>query len=183
MQWKNTEQRYGSVAMFLHWGIALGILALIGLGLYMTSLPDGNDKWDFYSLHKSIGMLVFLFIVMRILWRIRSIVPPLPAGLKTVETLLARLTHGLIYLAMVLIPISGYVDSSAGGYKLKFFGLFDVPKIIEKDKALEQLSLAVHEWTAYLLITLILLHAGAAFKHHFVYKDDTLRRMLPILRK
>lgn len=179
MQWHNSEQRYGVLAMALHWSIAVGIIGLLGLGLYMTSLPDGDAKWGLYSLHKSIGTLVFLLIALRVLWRVRSVLPPLPAGLRPIESVLAHLTHGLLYLGMVLLPVSGYVDSSAGDYKLKFFDLFDIPKLIPKDKAIEEISVTLHEWTAYLVIALLVLHVGAALQHHFLRGDDTLRRMLP----
>lgn len=176
---KNTQQRYGWVAMILHWTIGVIMIGLIGLGLYMTSLPDGDDKWSLYSLHKSFGMLVFLLIISRVLWRRKNIIPPLPDNLKPIEEKLAHLTHGLLYAAMFLLPITGYIDSSAGGYKLKFFGLFDVPKVIPETQWLEDLTVIMHQGIAYMLIVLLIMHVGAAMKHHFVLKDNVLLRMLP----
>jgi len=179
MNIKNSSDRYGALSMLLHWVMATMVIGLLALGLYMTSLPDGAPKWEWYGLHKSIGMLVFVLAIARFWWIHSHTRPGLPENLQPWEKMAARMTHGLFYLAMLMLPVSGYVDSSAGGYHLAFFDLFDIPKVIGKDKDLEELALLIHSSLAYGLIGLLVLHLGAVAKHHLILKDDILRRMLP----
>ena len=176
---KNTIERYGALSMLLHWTMAAMIIGLLSLGLYMTSLPDGDSKWEWYGLHKSIGMLVFVLAVLRLLWIKAHARPALPQNLRPLERVAAHTTHGLLYLAMFLLPFSGYLDSSAGGYHLAFFDLFDLPKVLPKNKDIEELMVLIHSSLAYGLIAVLLLHLVAVAKHHLILKDDTLRRMLP----
>ncbi|MCP4409878.1 MAG: cytochrome b [Gammaproteobacteria bacterium] len=184
MQLKNTQGRFGIVAMSLHWLMFVLIAGMLALGLYMTSLPDGEPKWEWYSIHKSFGLLIFVLLLIRILWRMYDMVPPLPDGLKAIERFLAHLTHYGVYLALIILPFSGYVDSSAGDYHLAFFDFFDIPKLIPKNKALEDISVIAHQAVAYSLIALLVMHIAGALKHHLVLEDDVLRRMLPFkLRK
>lgn len=179
MKAKNTLDRYGMLSMLLHWSMAILIFGLLGLGLYMTSLPDGDPKWSWYGLHKSFGMLVFVLAVLRVTWVASHAKPGMPDTLQPWEKAAAHATHGLLYLAMFLLPISGYVDSSAGGYHLALFDWFDIPKIIPKNDAIEAVAVWVHAGLAYGLIALLALHLGAVAKHHLILKDNVLRRMLP----
>lgn len=176
---KNTTERYGIVAMTIHWSMAGLILFMLVLGLYMTSLPDGDEKWGWYSLHKSFGVVVAILLLGRIVWRHINQAPLLPAGLNEVEKILAKLVHLALYALPILLIVSGYVDSSAGGYKFTFFDWFEIPKLLDKDESLEKLSLTIHQWSAYLLIFSLFLHFGAVLKHHLILKDDVLKRMLP----
>lgn len=175
----NTAERYGQVAILLHWLSAALVIALLGMGLYMTALPDGDAKWDWYDLHKSIGTTVLVVALFRIGWRARGIVPPAPTGLTAAEHLLAKGMHLLLYVLMLILPISGYLDSSAGGYHLGWFGFFEIPMLIPKNETLFEIALAVHRWGAYLLIGALALHLAGILKHQLVLKDGLLRRMLP----
>jgi cytochrome b561 len=176
---KNNTLRYGALSMLLHWTIALLIIALLGLGLYMTSLANGDPKWAWYGLHKSIGLLVLALAIARWLWLRSHDKPALPENLKPWERTAARATHGLLYLIMFLLPVTGYVDSCAGDYHLSFFDWFDIPKLIPKDQALEQWSVWLHASLAYALMGLLALHLGAVAKHQWLLKDKLLSRMLP----
>lgn len=178
MQIKNSAQRYGAFAIILHWLVAMLVIALLSIGLYMTSLPDGDPKWEWYSLHKSLGISVFVLAIVRLIWRYRNIQPAMPPGLKWYEIKLAHLTHTMFYVALLVLPISGYVDSSAGGYHLAWFGI-DIPLLIPENKALLEFSEAFHTTVAYMLIGLLAMHLAAVAKHHFLLKDDVLKRMLP----
>ena len=140
--------------MGLHWLMFVLISAMLALGLYMTSLPDGDPKWDLYSVHKSFGLLIFLLLLIRIIWRVYSTIPPLPDRTRTLERIAAHLTHYGIYVVLIALPLSGYVDSSAGDYHLAFFDFFDIPKLIPKDQVLEDISVIVHQAAAYSLIAL-----------------------------
>jgi cytochrome b561 len=139
MQIRNTRNGYGAVARALHWSMAALMIGLIGLGLYMTAQPDGDPKWGLYDLHKSLGVLVFGLLLLRVFWR-RS--------------------------------------SAFGGYHISVFSLFDIPMLFEKNKPLFELTVLTHRWIAYGLGLLVLAHAGAALKHHFIQRDDVLLRML-----
>lgn len=177
MSLRNTEHRYGSVAKLLHWGMALIIIGLIGLGLYMTDQPDGDPKWALYDLHKTIGAGVFVLLLVRMMWRKLSPPPALPDTMKAWEKLAAHAGHVLLYACMLGLPLTGYLDSSFGGFHLSFFGLFDVPMIFAKNETLFELFAAAHTYIGYALIAILLGHIGAALKHHFIVKDDVLRRM------
>lgn len=175
----NTAKRYGTVALSLHWIMAALMIALLAMGLYMTGLPDGDDKWSWYDLHKSLGVTVLLLALVRLAWRARGPIPDIPRGLKPLEYVLAGVVHGYLYGAMLVLPLSGYVDSSTGGYHLSWFGLFEIPMLLPKNQTQFELAAAVHRWIGYGLIAVLVLHVGAVLKHHFVLKDDVLRRMLP----
>lgn len=177
MTLRNTADSYGMLAKGLHWIMALLIFALLGLGLYMTSLPDGDPKWVWYDLHKSIGVTVFALLLVRVAWRRLSPPPALPATLKPHEHVLAHGGHALIYVAVFVLPVTGYLDSAWGGFHISFFNWFDIPLAFGKDKAKFEITVAVHRWTAYGLIALLVAHVGAALKHHFIDGDNVLRRM------
>ncbi len=174
----NTATAYGPVARALHWWMAALMIGLIGLGLYMTEQPDGDPKWALYDLHKSLGVTVFALFVVRAAWRRISPPPALPASMTGTERQAAHAGHLLLYAAMFALPFTGYLDSALGGYHINVFGLFDVPLVFEKNKALGELAEEAHTLIAYGLIALVMVHAGAALKHHFVARDDVLKRML-----
>lgn len=178
MNLRNTPQGYGPLARALHWWMALIMIGLIGLALYMTSQPDGDPKWQLYDLHKSLGTVIFLLALARIAWRRLSPPPPLPITMSSRDQLLAQAGHLLLYAAMLALPITGYLDASLGGYHLSFFGLFELPMLLAKDEALFEVVVTLHRWIGYALALLILAHAGAALKHHFVDRDQVLMRML-----
>jgi cytochrome b561 len=82
MQWKNSQKSYGMTAIILHWSSALLVIFILGLGIYMTDLPDGDFKWSWYGLHKSIGLLIFMLLILRVIWKRLNTTPPLPNNLK-----------------------------------------------------------------------------------------------------
>lgn len=178
MQIGNTRNGYGAVARALHWWMAALMISLIGLGLYMTAQPDGDLKWWLYDYHKSLGVLVFGLLLIRALWRRFSPPPSLPASMTGFEAFAAHAAHLLLYAAMLTLPVTGYLDSAFGGYHISIFGLFDIPMLFEKNKPLFELTVQAHRWIAYGLGLLVLAHAGAALKHHFIQRDDVLLRML-----
>nr|WP_269719567.1 cytochrome b [Beggiatoa alba] len=179
----NTEERYGSVAMFFHWVIMLLFLILVVLGLTMTNMEDSAEKWQLYSLHKSFGLTLALLVVLRIFWRFTNPVPLLPETLKAYEKFLAHAVHIGLYGIMLIMPISGVIDSYAGGYKMDFFGLGLLPKAEKRSEWGESVALMVHVYGSYLFYGLFFLHIAGVIKHHFILKDNTLRRMLPVSLK
>lgn len=183
---RNDQDRYGLVALVLHWLIALAILAMIALGLVMTGLPDTPDKFALYQLHKSIGLTILLLSLLRLGWRLVNPVPPLPPTLGPTERVLARLTHGALYLLMIGLPLSGWAMVSASPWNIptRWFDLVTVPHLpvlpdLADKQAAEAILKETHEILAFALIGLLVLHVGAALRHHFQLRDRTLLRMLP----
>lgn len=162
----------------LHWLTVLLLLAGAGVGLYMTGLKLTPTKLQLYSYHKWIGVTVFLVVLGR-LWLARSKpVPDHPAHAAW-QHLAAVVTHHTLYLLLVLIPISGWLMSSAKGFQTVYLGVLPLPDLLGKDKELGDLLAAIHQLLNGLLAALIAAHIGAAIWHHFILRDGLLRRMWP----
>jgi len=146
----------------------------------MVSLEDGSTKWQWYDLHKSLGFLFVILLLARIFWRSTHHYPKFSSHSAVLESL-ASITHLMLYLVMIILPISGYLDSAAGGYHFGFFGLFDIPAVVEKNAQLASLALSAHVAAGWLLVGLVVMHASAALFHQFVWRDGTLYRMLPLV--
>ena len=175
----NTRGSWGAIAKAFHWVIALLVFCMIALGWYAELLPRSPEKLEFFALHKATGVLILGFMVLRLLWRLVNPTPILPPSLKGWEKAAAIGTHWLLYLVVFLMPISGYVLNSAKNFPFTFFGLFPVPLLVGRDRELAHLMEGVHEWTSWALIGLLALHILAALRHHFILRDEVLRRMLP----
>ncbi len=172
------------IAKGLHWLMAallLGLLALglLALGLYMTDLPLSPEKLLLYSWHKWLGVSAFLLLWCRLLWRLTHRAPAAPEGVSAGMARLATLGHLALYALMLLIPLSGWLMSSAKGVPTVWFGLWPIPDLLPRDRALGDALQLVHRALNYLLMATIAGHVAAALWHHTVRKDDTLRRMLP----
>jgi cytochrome b561 len=176
MQITNTENRFGIVAIFLHWVMAILIIGLLALGLYMVELPISYQKLKLYGWHKEYGLLALMLVIVRLIWRITNTTPSL--SLPLLEKIAARSMHWAFYIFMFAMPITGWLITSAAGLPASFFGLFVLPNLVSPNEELRILFEEIHEWLGYALIAAIVLHASAALKHHFINKDDILRRML-----
>ena len=168
---------YSAVAKALHWAMALGIFGLVVLGSVMSDMEFSPEKLQYFSWHKWAGVTVFMLVWLRLLWRLISPPPAYPASLSRPMKRLASAGHIALYALMVIIPITGWLMSSAKGVPTVWFGLMPLPDLISKDKALGELLEEVHGTLSWILVTLIAGHVAAALKHHFIDKDDTLRRM------
>lgn len=173
---KNTVNRFGIVAILLHWLIATLMIGMIILGLYMTGLPVSIEKLKYYGWHKEFGFVVLTLAFIRLYWRLTNETPDLE--IPAWEALSARLMHWTLYGFMFALPLTGWLLTSAAGFPVSFFGLFTIPILITPNEELMQLFVAVHKWLAYTLIALITLHTAAAFKHHFIDKDNILKRII-----
>ncbi|EKD54469.1 MAG: Cytochrome b561 transmembrane protein [uncultured bacterium] len=174
---KNTQKRYGSLAIFLHWSVAIIVIFLLVIGLYMVRLPVNIEKLKLYRWHKEWGVLVFLLMVFRLCWRLINITPVLTLPLW--QKIAARTVHFAFYIFLFVIPVTGWCLSSAAGLPISFFGLFTLPDLIAPNEHLRLLFTELHQWLSYGLIAAIGLHTGAALQHHFIYKDKILERMFP----
>jgi cytochrome b561 len=169
----NTEKSYGVIARLFHWIIAILILALIPVGWYMAE----NELYDLYPYHKAAGMLVLFLGILRLLWALVNTHPNFPDTMIGINKIAAYIGHTVLYILTLLIPISGYIFSSSGGYEISFFGLFDIPLLIEKNAELHEMAGEAHEIIAFTALAIIIGHVIMAYKHHFVDKDDTMRKM------
>jgi cytochrome b561 len=180
MPLRSDTRRWGGLTKLLHWSVALLVIALLGVGLWMIDLPMSPDKVRVYALHKSIGITVLALMLVRIAWRAHEKSrPQMPFGMPAWERGVAWLSHVLLYVALLLMPLSGWLFNSAANFPLQWFGWFSLPALGGPDPAVKAFARAVHHWTAYTLIALVSLHVLAALKHHWFDRDETLRRMLP----
>jgi cytochrome b561 len=179
---KNTKERYGTVTKTLHWVTALCVLGLLGVGLYMDEIHDLSVKLRVYNLHKSFGICVLSLTVFRVVWHFYSRKPAYIATLKSWEKAGARLVHSFLYVALIGMPLTGWLMSSAAGRSVSVFGLFVLPDLVTVNKQLGDFFYEAHGYLAYALMAAIAGHAAAALKHHFIDKDLTLKRMLPFVK-
>lgn len=177
MQIRNTSDSFGAVHKLLHALVALLVIALICVGLYMGEMEFSPDKLKIYALHKSFGICVLTLAALRVAWRLANPRPAMLGPEVKWERALAHTVHVFLYVAMFAMPLSGWLMSSAKGFSVSVFGLFTLPDMIAPNEDLGELFEEIHEITAWCLIAAIALHAGGALKHHFIYRDATLKRM------
>ncbi len=175
--------QYTRTAITLHWAVALLIFSTFPLGLYMADLPLSPLKLRLFSYHKWIGVTIFLLAVLRVSWRATHRPPSLIETMPHWEKLAAQTVHYLLYVLIVIIPLSGWLMSSAKGIQTVYFGVLPLPDLIAKNKELGDTLTEVHESLNFFMAGLVLLHIAGALKHHFIEHDATLARMLPFLRK
>lgn len=173
------SDRYTATAIVLHWLMALLLAALFALGLYMHDLPLSPWKLKLYSWHKWAGVTAFALVALRLVWRATHRPPALPATMELPMRLAAHVGHALLYVLMIAIPLSGWLMSSAKGIPTVYFGIWQLPDLLEKNKELGEQLTQVHAWLNWLLAATVVGHAAAAVKHQVVDKDGVLLRMLP----
>ncbi len=183
MQLRNPPDRWGPISMLLHWAIVALIGWLAWLGLTMVDMPPTPAKINAYALHKSLGLTLLALAAVRLAWRLFAGAPEPVPGMPTWQERIASATHWAMYVLLFAIPLSGWVFNSASGYPLQWFKQFNLPAIAGRSEELAATAIQVHEYGFWLLLLLVLAHAGAAFYHHLFQGDDTLRRMLPSLRR
>lgn len=171
--------RYSGVAIGLHWAVALLIFAAFPLGLYMHDLPLTPDKLRLYSYHKWIGVTVLLLTVLRLGWRLGHRPPALPASMAPWQLRAASAMHGVLYLLVLIVPVTGWLMSSAEGFQTVWFGVLPLPDLLGRSKETAALLKEVHKDLNFLLMALVAGHAVIALMHRFVQRDGVLERMLP----
>lgn len=178
MQFRNTEIRFGVVAQFFHWAIVALIITQYTLVEIFDDMPLGMAKIRMIGYHKAVGMTVLMLAVPRLIWRWINPVPTLPGNLKPYERHLAHISHFLLYLLIFAIPLSGWIMSSVAKIPVSYFGWFTFPDFIGQHKSLVDPVKEVHEVLNVILLVTVTVHVAAALKHHFILKDDVLKRML-----
>ncbi|MGS0741985.1 cytochrome b [Glaciimonas sp. GG7] len=179
----NPPKRYTSTAIAMHWLVALLIFAAFGIGWYMTDIPGLTpQKLKLFSWHKWLGVTIFGLAVIRVAWRLLNPVPPLPAGMSRWQQQAAHLVHQLLYVLIIVIPLTGYFYSAAAGVPVVYLGLFQMPMLIEKSDQLKSILGPMHVWLNYAMAAIVVVHVLAALKHQLIDRDGTLARMLPFLK-
>ncbi|HTH99702.1 MAG TPA: cytochrome b [Acidisoma sp.] len=188
-----SPERYTAVAILLHWLIALGILALIVIGLMMTQLQatiGPMETFKLFQLHKSIGITVLLLAVIRILWRFTHKPPVLPADMPAVERGAAHGLHWLLYILMLGLPLTGWAVVSSSPFNLPtvLYSLIPWPDLpvlphLANKAAVSHVLAWVHAYGAWILIGLLIIHFAAVFRHHIIKRDGILLRMMPSRRR
>ena len=178
--------RYSKVAIVLHWLIALLIIGQLAGGKIMVAMDGSQLKFEIFQLHKSFGLIILLLSVLRLLWRMTHKAPSLPEHMPKHEQLAAKVSHFGFYALMIGIPLMGWAMVSAAPIKIttKIFKTIKWPDMpfIERSEGLETFFSNAHELMAGLIFVLLLIHVGAALKHHYKDNDDVLTRMVPRLK-
>lgn len=178
---RNTDTSWGLVSILFHWTMAALFLGQFWLGWYMLGVRSLIDQYSLYQWHKSFGFAILGLAVLRILWAVTSRRPKLPETMPAGERTIARGSHVVLYLALVLVPITGWAIVSTSPVPISswFFGLFVVPSLpLRISLHAEQLWSSLHAFLAYASIFLVGVHALAALRHHFRNRDGVLRKML-----
>lgn len=176
----DTAKKLTLTTITLHWLIALTILGLCALGIYMVR----TESWGLFYWHKSIGLMLFAFILARLVWRLKQGLPPPVRENARWEHLASQGAHWLLLAATVALPVTGMMYSGLGGHGFGIFGLefmashYVAGQPVPVNAGLSDLGQALHSWIGYGLLGLVALHVAAALKHHLIDKDGTLRRML-----
>lgn len=173
---KNTINSYGTVAKFFHWVIGILIIIMLVFGFFLEDI-DFDDK---YYIHKTFGFAILLLVILRFIWKIKNSSPKYPASIAPIFVKAANLMHYLLYLLMLMLPLSAFLASNFAERPVSFLFLFDLPLIFEnKNVELAKKLMEIHGVLAIILSAAICIHFAAAMIHHFYFKDNILKRMLP----
>ena len=168
--------RYNGTARTLHAVIAIMVIFNLLSGIGGEAI---EDIWNPFPIHKATGILILLLTLGRIGWRLTWTMPAWPTTMGSLQRIVARITHLAFYVLLLIVPLTGWIMSSAGKYPISIYGLFEWPKLaVTKGSALVEISKEGHEVLGFLMAGLVVLHVAAALHHHFVIKDNVLRRML-----
>ncbi len=174
------QERYTTTAIVFHWLIALLIVATFSLGLVMTDIPGLTPtKLKYFSWHKWAGVTILALAALRLLWRLNSRVPAYPSSMPPWQRSAASGLHGLLYLLMFAVPLSGYFYTLSAGVPVVYFGLLKLPVLIDANPALKPVLKEVHYWLNMSMLAAVALHVAAALKHQLIDRDGVLKRMLP----
>ena len=184
MQNLTAAQHWNRWSLALHWLIAFLILCMGIIGLIMVKLPHKPSLFWVFTTHKSLGITILVLVCVRVIVRLLTQAPPPLIGLPAWQHHVAQITHLALYGFMFALPITGWLLDSASGLRpFRWFGLFQMPKLVAANPALSHSMHTFHEWGFWLLICLVIVHGGAALFHHVIQHDQTLIRMLPRHRR
>lgn len=179
MTYGTRTDHYPATSKLLHWAVAICVLATAPVAITMHSLDKGATQDVLYNVHKSLGVLILMLMVLRLINRLVVGAPIPDPEIEPWQRTVSSIVHGSLYVLLFAMPIVGYIANSAYGAPTPFFGLFNVPPIVGKNEALATQLFTIHRWVGWLVIVLVLMHVSAALYHHFIRGDHVLQRMLP----
>lgn len=175
-----TNKAYDPLLRWIHWVTAVLFIMAMLIGLYCGLQPAGTSpRRELLEIHKSLGITLFLLTLLRVVVRSRTTAPPAPATFGPLVRALSQLNHWALYALLLIMPVTGYMFSSAGGYSLRYFWTFSWPRMFAGDKAIAHAGEIAHDTLAYLVYLVVGLHIAATLWHAFIVKDETLARMWP----
>ena len=179
----DTHNKLSINTLFLHWLVGIMMIALLATGIYM----EENEVFALYPWHKSFGVLIITFVLLRVYWRIKNGWLSPVSEYSTIEKKLSKIVHYTLIIGTVLMPISGFIMSSAGGHGVSFFAIelvarnpdpANIKEVIAHNAAIADFAHGMHGIVGKVILFAVILHVIGAFKHHIIDKDGTLRRML-----
>lgn len=195
---ESASKRYSRIAITLHWLMAIAIVWQIWMGLWMVDALNEPETqaaaYDTYQLHKSLGLTLLVLAILRLGWRLGHKAPAMPSDMPKWQVIAARFTHIFLYAIMLLIPLTGWAYVSTGwnssaqmafSVPTVWFNQFEWPHIpgIDGNSGLADIVIEAHEILAFATILLLVLHIGAALKHHLINRDNVLASMVPFIRR
>lgn len=172
----NTENSYGLIAKLFHWIMSIMVILMLIAGFLMDDYIEPPLKWQIFGLHEATGVLILTLVILRLLWRFYNTTVLLPADLPNWQKKVATININLLYLLMILMPISGFLMTILSNHHIDFYGLFTIQSFAQ-DLQFAKICKKIHQKAALLFTALIILHILAAFYHHFIRKDNVLKRM------
>lgn len=180
---RNSRTAYGLVAQALHWLVVIGISLQFFWAWRIDQTDSIRAQFALVNQHKSIGMTILALVIVRLLWRAFNRPPPFPSSMSAREKFAAVAAHWLLYALIVLMPLTGWIYTSAAGFGPELFGLVEIPALVDQSERLETIFGEIHEWLAIGIVGLVSIHVLAALRHHFLLKDGLIWRMLPIWKQ
>ena len=170
---------YPASSKWLHWLVAICVLTTVPIGLLLPYLAPGPTQDSLYNFHKSLGIVILVLMVLRLLNRFAVGAPAPEPGLARWQRAVSSAVHGTLYLLLLVQPIVGFWANSAFGAATPVFGLFEIPPIVATDQDFAARLFALHRWIGILIALLVAMHIGAALQHFLIFRDGVLQRMLP----
>jgi cytochrome b561 len=179
MTYGTRTDHYPATSKLLHWLVAVSVLTTAPVAISMTRMSEGPTQDFLYNFHKSLGVAILILMSLRLINRLAVGAPIADPGIRPWQKTVSSVVHASFYVLLLAMPVVGYIANSAYGAPAPFFGLFNIPPVVEKNEALATQLFAVHRWVGWFLIVLVLTHVGAALYHYFIRGDNVLQRMLP----
>lgn len=174
---KNTNEQFGLISTYIHWVSAIMVFSLFALGFWMVDLNYYSEWYrDAPYYHKAFGLILLLVTVLRLIWKFYNTAPN-KLGRNKFEQNVEKIAHIALYGILFLLMFSGYLISTADGRGIDLFNVITIPSMGELFPDQEDIAGDIHEITAYIIMAMVGLHIAAALQHHFIRKDDTLKRM------
>jgi cytochrome b561 len=179
MTYGTRTDHYPATSKLLHWLVAACVLTTAPVAIAMVRVGKGPTQDTLYAFHKSLGVLILVLMILRLINRLVVGAPIPDPQIEPWQKAVSATVHTTLYVLLLAMPVVGYIANSAYGATTPFFGLFELPMIVDKNEALATQLFALHRWVGFLVILLVVVHISAALYHHFVRGDQVLRRMLP----